>query len=79
MISYNPLWKTLIDKDMKKMDLIILTGINNSPLAKLNSNKSASLGIIKNFHNYMIDSSIFTIITNTFTTINTSQLKNFII
>lgn len=46
MISYNPLWKTLIDKDMKKMDLVKITGISNGTLAKLGKNESVSLSII---------------------------------
>nr|WP_316719432.1 helix-turn-helix domain-containing protein [Terrisporobacter petrolearius] len=46
MISYNPLWKTLIDKDMKKMDLVKLVGISNGTLAKLGKNESVSLSII---------------------------------
>ncbi|WP_297136384.1 helix-turn-helix domain-containing protein [Terrisporobacter sp.] len=46
MISYNPLWKTLIDKNMKKMDLVSLTGISNGTLAKLGKNESVSLSII---------------------------------
>lgn len=46
MISYNPLWKTLIDKNMKKMDLVKLTNISNGTLAKLSKNESVSLNII---------------------------------
>lgn len=46
MISYNPLWKTLIDKNMKKTDLIKLTHISNGTLAKLGKNESVSLSII---------------------------------
>lgn len=46
MISYNPLWKTLIDKNMKKTDLIKLTHISNGTLAKLGKNESISLSII---------------------------------
>lgn len=46
MISYNPLWKTLIDKNMNKMDLVKLVGISNGALAKLGKNESVSLSII---------------------------------
>lgn len=46
MISYNPLWKTLIDKNMKKTDLIKLTHISNGTLAKLGKNESVSLSIL---------------------------------
>lgn len=46
MISYNPLWKTLIDKNMRKMDLVKLVGISNGTLAKLGKNESVSLSIL---------------------------------
>lgn len=46
MISYNPLWKTLIDKNMKKMDLKELVGISNTTLAKLGKNCNVSTEII---------------------------------
>ena len=46
MISYNPLWKTLIDKNMKKMDLKELAGISNTTLAKLGKNGHVSTEII---------------------------------
>ena len=46
MISYNPLWKTLIDKNMKKMDLVKFVGISNGTLAKLGKDESVSLSII---------------------------------
>ena len=35
MISYNKLWKLLIDKDMKKKDLIKLSGISTTSVSKL--------------------------------------------
>ena len=46
MISYNPLWKTLIDKNMKKMDLKELAGISNTTLEKLGTNCNVSTEII---------------------------------
>ncbi|MFR1012220.1 MAG: helix-turn-helix domain-containing protein [Dorea sp.] len=46
MLSYNPLWKTLIDKNMKKMDLKELAGISNTTLAKLGKNGHVSTEII---------------------------------
>lgn len=34
-VNYKRLWKLLIDKDMKKTDLITLAGINSNILAKM--------------------------------------------
>ena len=41
--SYNKLWKMLIDKNMMKKDLIELTGINSSTMAKLGKNMPVSM------------------------------------
>lgn len=41
-ISYKKLWKLLIDKDLKKKDLIAMAGISNYTLNKLNSGKSVT-------------------------------------
>ena len=35
MVSYNKLWKLLINKNMSKHELLKLTGISSSSLAKL--------------------------------------------
>lgn len=47
MISYNPLWKTLIDKGMKKTDLCSVVGIGISTLAKMGKNEYVSLGVVE--------------------------------
>ena len=41
-ISYNKLWKLLIDKNLKKKDLIRMSGISNYTLNKLNAGKSVT-------------------------------------
>lgn len=41
-VSYKKLWKLLIDKDLKKKDLIAMAGISNYTLNKLNSGKSVT-------------------------------------
>lgn len=46
MVSYNPLWKTLIDKNMKKMELKELAGISNTTLAKLGKNENVGIDIL---------------------------------
>ena len=46
MISYKPFRKLLIDKDMKKQDIMQLTGISKATMAKLNTNEYVSLEVI---------------------------------
>ena len=45
-ISYNKLWKVLIDKNMKKIDLKGLAGISSSSLAKLGKNEPVTLEVL---------------------------------
>lgn len=47
MIDYAPLWHTLLDKGMKKTDLMEKVPISSVTLAKLGNNKSVSLDIIE--------------------------------
>lgn len=46
-ISYNKLWKLLIDKDMKKVELRDLTGMGSATLAKMGKNEQVSVDVIK--------------------------------
>lgn len=41
-VSYKKLWKLLIDKNLKKKDLIQMSGISNYTLNKLNARKSVT-------------------------------------
>ena len=41
-ISYKKLWELLIDKDMKKSDLIIISGISGYTLNKLVNGKTVT-------------------------------------
>lgn len=43
MISYNPLWKTLIDKGMNKSDLKEATGISFGTMASMGKNEPVNL------------------------------------
>ena len=45
-VSYKKLWKLLIDKDMKKKDLRLATGMTTTALAKLGKNESVNLEIL---------------------------------
>ena len=42
-VSYKKLWKLLIDKDMKKKDLIELAGISNYTLNRLTRSENVRL------------------------------------
>ncbi len=44
--SYNKLWKILIDKQMKKKDLMALTGITGTTIAKMGKGEAVSLEVI---------------------------------
>ena len=46
-VSYKKLWKLLIDKDMKKKDLRIATGMTTTALAKLGKNENVSMEVLK--------------------------------
>lgn len=46
MISYKPLWKTLVEKEMKKTDLLDVVGISRGTLTKLSKNEPVSVKII---------------------------------
>ena len=41
-VSYNKLWKLLIDRKMKKKDLIVLSGVSKSTLAKMGNDEHVS-------------------------------------
>lgn len=45
-MSYNKLWKLLIDKQMKKSDLRKKAGISSSSLAKLTKNENVTTEIL---------------------------------
>lgn len=42
-VNYNRLWKLLIDKGIKKSDLIPIAGISSNVLAKLGKNEYVSM------------------------------------
>lgn len=45
-VCYNKLWKLLIDRNMKKKDLRLATGISTTALAKLGKNEHVSTEIL---------------------------------
>lgn len=46
-ISYNGLWKLLIDKNLKKGDLIERLEISSSTIAKMTKNEAVSLRVLE--------------------------------
>ena len=48
-VSYNGLWKLLIDKNMKKMDLVENEniGISSSTLAKMRRGETVSISVLE--------------------------------
>lgn len=45
-VSYNKLWKLLIDKNMKKKDLSKAAGISNSLIAKMGKNENVTVEVL---------------------------------
>ena len=46
MISYKPFQKLLIDREIKKQDLLKMTGISSATMAKPKTNEDVSLEVI---------------------------------
>ena len=46
-VSYNKLWKLLIDKGMKKMDLLEAIEMSPNTLAKLGRNEDVRVGVLE--------------------------------
>lgn len=46
-VSYNGLWKLLIDKNLKKGDLQEIVGISSSTLAKMSKGECVSMTILE--------------------------------
>ena len=52
-VSYNKLWKLLIDKNMKKMDLLEAARMSPNTLAKLGKNEDVSMDILRRICEYL--------------------------
>ena len=46
MVSYKPLWHTLLSMDLKKMDLVKRGAVSRATLAKLGKNEYVALVVI---------------------------------
>ena len=45
-ISYKKLWKLLIDRDMKKKDLMAISGISQSSVTKMGRNENVNTEVL---------------------------------
>ena len=45
-ISYKKLWKLLIDRDMKKKDLMAISGISQSSVTKMGRNENVNTKVL---------------------------------
>ena len=45
-VSYNKLWKLMIDRNLNKSELRQLTGIGTNTLAKLSKNQQVSMEVL---------------------------------
>lgn len=45
-ISYKPLWKLLIDRNMKKRNLIALSGVSQSSVSKMGRGENVNTDIL---------------------------------
>jgi len=46
MVSYNRLWKLLIDKGLNKKELIKLSGVSSSSIAKLTKGQNVTTDVL---------------------------------
>lgn len=46
MVSYKPLWHTLIDRGIKKMELVNMVGMSRATLSKLNNDNYVALEVL---------------------------------
>lgn len=46
MLSYNPLWKLLIDKGMNKVQLRDLIGISPATLSRMSKNENVNMEVL---------------------------------
>lgn len=45
-VSYKKLWKLLIDRDMKKKDLQLASGLSSTTIAKLSNHENVSMEVL---------------------------------
>lgn len=53
MFTYDPLWKLLIDKKLKKSDLVFNIPISSTTLAKMSKNEYVDMKTLEKICNYL--------------------------
>lgn len=53
MFSYNPLWKTLVDKNMNKTDLMNIAHLSSQTIADMGKNKYVSMSTLNKICNIL--------------------------
>lgn len=53
MFSYNPLWKTLVDKHMNKTELLKQAKLTNQTIADMGKNKYVSMATLNKICNLL--------------------------
>lgn len=49
LVSYNGLWKLLIDKNTKKINLVNKLGISSSTIAKMTMGEYVSMAVLEKY------------------------------
>ena len=52
-VSFNKLWKLLIDRNMKKMELLEAVEMSPNTLAKLGRNEDVSMDVLRRICEYL--------------------------
>ncbi len=52
-VSYNGLWKLLIDKGLKKQDLVEKIGLSSSTVAKMGKGENVSMDVLQKICDYL--------------------------
>ncbi|MDO4330608.1 MAG: helix-turn-helix transcriptional regulator [Lachnospiraceae bacterium] len=52
-ISYNGLWKIMIDKELQKKDLIETLNISSSTIAKMGKGEAVSINVLERICEYL--------------------------
>ncbi len=52
-VSYNGLWKLLIDKNLKKSDLVKQVGLSSSTVAKMGKGEKVSMEVLEKICEYL--------------------------
>ncbi len=52
-VSYNGLWKLLIDKNLKKSDLVEKVGLSSSTVAKMGKGEKVSMDVLEKICKYL--------------------------